>query len=180
MTDDRTPLPPVQLGVFSVEHLGRRQGLRALRIKVGRHTLELFATLDGRAAHISAEIDGWKLVRRRKPRLWRRWSNDLNVKRWVLASAAEFDDGVPRWSCKAIAHNLKRARRGEMSGDAVRRLIWRLSPTLAERRACYWRVERWKVKKGMTTNTKKKPKDAKARTAERQAVIAELKRAGLL
>jgi hypothetical protein len=27
---DRIPLPPVQLGVFSVEYLGRRRGLRAL------------------------------------------------------------------------------------------------------------------------------------------------------
>ncbi|HSP54210.1 MAG TPA: hypothetical protein VLS25_01365 [Dehalococcoidia bacterium] len=173
---DLGPLPPpVTLGPYVVEFLGRRRGLRALRIRVGKHTLELFATLDGCAARVVAEIDGWRLVRRRKPRPWRRWSNDLVVKRWVLAAAAEFDDGVPRWSCNAIAQNLKRARRGEMSSEAVQRLIWRLSPALGERRAHYWRVEQWK--KGVR---KTKLKDAKARAAERQAVIAELKRAGLL
>jgi hypothetical protein len=128
---------PLRLGPYTISYLGTRGGLLTLQIGVGRHTVRLFATPDGIAARVSAELDRWKLTRRRKPRLWRRWSNDLIVKRWVLAAAAEFDGGVPRWSCKAIAQNLKRARRGEMTGEAVRRLIRRLSPTLGERRARY-------------------------------------------
>lgn len=171
--DDREPSQPVQLGPYTVEYLGRRRGLRALHIRVGRHTLELFASLDGRAARVVAEVDGRRLVKRRKaPRPSRRWSNDPDVKKWVLAAAAESDDGAPRWTCKEIAQNLKRARRGEMSGQAVRMLIWRLSPELAGRRARYWKTHNKKRNRS--------PETPKMRTANRAAAIAEMKTAGLL
>jgi len=172
--DDREPSSPVTLGPYTVQYVGRRRGLRALRIEIGRHTLELFATLDGRAARLMAELDGRRLVKRhRAPRQGRRCSDDLTVQRWVLAAAAEQDDGVPRWTCKQIAQNLKRARRGEMSGQAVRMLIWRLSPALAKQRSLYWKTHK-------TQKKSRNPETPKMRAANRAAAIAEYKRAGLL
>jgi len=174
VTDDREPLPPVLLGPYAVEYLGRRRGLRALQIRVGEHVLKLFATLDGRAARVVAEIDGRRLVKRRKaPRPSRRWSNDPDVRRWVIAAASETDDGRPRWTCKEIAQNLKRARRGEMSGQAVWTLIWKLSPSLAERRALYWKTH-------SKTKRHRSPETPKMRAANRAAAIAEMKKAGVL
>ena len=166
---------PLQLGPFQVEHLGRRGGLPTLQVRIGGQTVRILADRGTSSARVSAEIDGKKLTRRRKPRPWRRWSDDPTVKKWVVAAAAEVDDGVPRWTCKEIARNLKRTRRGEMTGEAVRRLIWRLAPELARRRADYWRLKR--RKKGTTT---KKRKKTAASAAEREAVVEELKRAGLL
>ncbi len=184
MTVDGAPQPPVALGPYTVEYLGRRLGLRVLRVLVGRHTLDLFATLDGIAANVTAELDGRKLMRRRRQRPWRRWSNVLYVQRWIIAAAAEVDeDGAPRWSCPQIAENLKASRHGrrdriEMSYRAVRALIWRLAPALAKRRTDYWRFGR-KIRKG-ATEAKKRTKNAQARAAQRQAVIAEMRRAGLI
>jgi len=173
VTDDREPLPSVQLGPYAVEYQGRRRGFRTLQIRVGQHVLELFASLDGRAARVVAEIDGRRLVKRRKaPRPSRRWSNDPDVKRWVLAAASETDAGAPRWTCKEIAANLKRRRRGEMSGQAVRNLIWRLSPSLAKQRARYWKTHNKKRNRN--------PETPKMRAANRAAAIAEMKAAGLL
>jgi hypothetical protein len=170
--DDREPSPPVTLGPYTIEYLGQRMARRVLRIRVGQHVLDLFATLDGRAAHLTAELDGRRLVKRhRAPRPGRRWSNDPDVKRWVIAAASETDDGQPRWTCKEIAQNLKRARRGEMSGQAVLMLIWRLAPELAQRRALYWKTH----KRG-----KKNPESPETRAANRKAIIAEYRRAGLL
>lgn len=180
MIDDREPSPPVKLGVFSVEYLGRRGGLRALRILAGRHELHVFASLDGIAARLTAEIDGKALVRRKKHRPFRVWSNDLDVKRWVLCAASEEDFGVPRWSCRAISHNLRRhsGARAQMSAEAVRRMIWRLAPTLAKRRSTAWRAKQRKRETG--TRRYKDAEVAQRRATARARTVAELRGAGLL
>lgn len=179
---EEEPLPPsVQLGPYTVEYLGRRRGLLALQICVGRRALQLFTTPSkGLAARVTAEIDGRALVRRKKRRPYRYWSNDLLVKRWVIAAATETDDGRFRWSCKAIAYNLRRhsGTRAAMSDEAVRRMIWRLTPALAKRRADYWRTK--PADRPALSRRARSQKDAEHRAAERQAVIAELNRAGLL
>lgn len=167
--------PPLQLGPFQVEHLGRRGGLLTLQVRIGRQTVRIFADRGNASGRVSAEIDGKQLTRRRKPRPWRRWSNDLTVKRWVLAAATEADHGgAPRWTCKQIARNLKRARRGEMTGEAVRRLLWRLAPGLAKRRADYWNTHG--AEKGRRNRN---PETPNTRAANRKAILAEFKRAGL-
>jgi len=175
---DSAPRPPVTLGPFSVEYLGKRLANRVLRIRVGRHAFDLFASLDGIAADVSAELDGVKLRRRPKLRPWRKWSDKILVQRWVIAAAAEIDeDGNPRWSVSQIARNLKRSNHGrrdqiKMSSDAVRNLIQRLAPELAKRRTRYW-------VNGRKRATPKK-KSALTRAAQRQVVLAEMRRAGLL
>jgi hypothetical protein len=180
VSEEEPPAAPVQLGVFSVEYLGRRQGFRALRIRAGRHELHVFATLDGVAARVTAEIDGRALVRQKKRRPYRYWSNDIHVKRWVIAAATETDDGRFRWSCKAIAYNLRRhsGTRAAMSDEAVRRLIWKLTPGLARRRADYWRTK--PADRPALTRRVRSQKDAEHRAALKAAQVDELKRAGLL
>lgn len=176
MTDPGPLPPPAALGPFVVEFLGRRRGLLTLQITLAGHTVHVFADRGGASAYVSAEIDGRKLARRRKARPGRIWSNDLVVQRWIVAAAAEFDGERPRWSLKRIAQNLNRAGRARMTHESVRRLLWRKAPVLAKRRADFWRVERWKK----AATRKKKPENDAAYAAERQAVIAELKRAGLM
>jgi len=126
--------PPVQLEPFTVEHLGKRGGLLALEVRVGRHALRIFVTSGGESARVSAEIDGKKLTRRKKLRPYVHWSSRLDVQRWIVWAAAEFDGPAPSWSCQEIARNARRARVAHMSHESVRRLIWKLSPGLAKRR----------------------------------------------
>ncbi len=179
---EEEPLPPsVQLGPYNVEYLGRRRGLLALQIRVGRHALELFTTPSkGLAARVTAEVDGRALVRQKKRRPYRYWSNDLNVKRWVIAAATETDDGRFRWSCKAIAYNLRRhsGTHAQMSSEAVRRMIWRLSPVLAKRRADYWRTR--PAERSAQTRKVRSQGGAELRASLKAVAVDELKRAGLL
>jgi hypothetical protein len=180
---EEEPLPPsVQLGPYTVEYLGRRRGLLALQIRIGRHALEIFTTPSkGMAASVSAELDGRQLIRRRtRRRAFRHWENDLDVKRWVVCAASEADDGRPRWSCKAIAHNLRTHSRthAQMSHEAVRRMIWRLAPALAKRRADYWRTR--PAERPALTRKVRSQRGGELRAAARAATVEELKRAGLL
>jgi hypothetical protein len=179
---EEEPLPPaVALGPYTVEYLGRRRGLLALQIRVGRHALQLFTTPSkGLAARVTAEIDGRALVRQKKRRPYRYWSNDIHVKRWVIAAATETDDGRFRWSCKAIAYNLRRhsGTHARMSSEAVRRMIWRLSPALAKRRADYWRTR--PAERPAVIKKVRSQRGSELRAAARAATVAELKRAGLL
>jgi hypothetical protein len=180
--EEGPPPPPVTLGPYNVEYLGRRRGLLTLQIRVGRHALELFATpAKGLAASVSAELDGRQLIRRRtRRRAFRHWANDLDVKRWVVCAASEADDGRPRWSCKAIAHNLRTHSRthAQMSHEAVRRMIWRLAPGLAKRRADYWRTR--PAERPALVRRARSQKDDERRAAVKAAQVDELKRAGLL
>ncbi len=181
MIDDREPSPPVRLGPYAVAYLGRKRGLRALEVRAGRHVLLVFATLDGRAARLSAELDGRQLVRRKKRRRqFKVWARDVQVMRWCVAAASEEDFGVPRWSCRAIAHNLRThsGTNAQMSAEAVRRAIWRYSPGLAKRRSNAWRAKQRKQETG--TRRYKDAEVAQRRAAARARAVKELKGAGLL
>ncbi len=181
MIEEEPLSPPVTLGPYNVEFLGWRRGLLALQIRVGRHAIQLFTTPSkGLAARVTAEIDGRALVRRKKRRPYRYWSNDIHVKRWVIAAATETDDGRFRWSCRAIAYNLRRhsGTHAHMSSEAVRRMIWRLAPALAKRRADYWRTK--PAERPALARRARSHRGAERNAAARAATVDELKRAGLL
>jgi hypothetical protein len=55
--------------------------------------------------------------------------------RWVLGRAGMFTGGVPKFTYEAIARNLGRRRRVELSAKAVMRLVRREDAGLERRRA---------------------------------------------
>ncbi len=183
MIEEGPPPPPVELGPYTVEYLGRRRGLLALQIRVGRHVLQFFTTPSkGLAARVTAEINGRALVRRKKRRPYRYWSNDIRVARWIVCAASEtYRDGRPRWTAEQIARNLKMnsGTHADMSETAVHRLLWRLSPGLAERRGNFWRTKPAE-RPAVTTRKARSQKDAEHRDAVKAAQVDELRRAGLL
>jgi hypothetical protein len=180
---EEEPLPPpVTLGPFAIEYFGERRGLMTLHVRVGRHTLELFATpAKGISARLAAQLDGRQLVKRKKRRRqFRVWARDIRVARWIIAAATESDDGRPRWSCRAIAFNLRRhsGTHANMSSEAVRRMIWRHSPALAKRRADYWKTR--PAERPALARKARSKEDAERRAAVKAAQVDELRRAGLL